>query len=80
MHRSSAPTRRAAPGSNAPPSQQSDAAVRAAGAHGERASLVLAACQALYTSSVSIDLTLTGLVGFPFLALAAAATLALALK
>jgi hypothetical protein len=27
------------------------------------ASRVLAACQALYTSSVSIDLTLTGLVG-----------------
>jgi len=31
---------------------------------GRRAARVLAACQALYTSSVSIDLTLTGLVGY----------------
>ncbi|MGN8135703.1 MFS transporter [Paraburkholderia sp. 22099] len=32
--------------------------------HGRRAARVLAVCQALYTSSVSIDLTLTGLVGY----------------
>jgi MFS family permease len=32
--------------------------------HGGRAARVLAVCQALYTSSVSIDLTLTGLVGY----------------
>ena len=31
---------------------------------GRRAARVLAVCQALYTSSVSIDLTLTGLVGY----------------
>jgi len=33
-------------------------------AGGRRAARVLAVCQALYTSSVSIDLTLTGLVGY----------------
>ncbi|HEX7913413.1 MAG TPA: MFS transporter [Paraburkholderia sp.] len=32
--------------------------------YGRRAARVLAVCQALYTSSVSIDLTLTGLVGY----------------
>lgn len=32
--------------------------------NGRRAARVLAVCQALYTSSVSIDLTLTGLVGY----------------
>ncbi|MFM0151160.1 MFS transporter [Paraburkholderia sediminicola] len=32
--------------------------------HDRRAARVLAVCQALYTSSVSIDLTLTGLVGY----------------
>ncbi|HZZ11236.1 MAG TPA: MFS transporter, partial [Paraburkholderia sp.] len=32
--------------------------------HDRRAARVLALCQALYTSSVSIDLTLTGLVGY----------------
>ena len=32
--------------------------------HGRRAARVLAVCQAVYTSSVSIDLTLTGLVGY----------------
>jgi MFS family permease len=32
--------------------------------HSRRAARVLAVCQALYTSSVSIDLTLTGLVGY----------------
>lgn len=32
--------------------------------HGRRTARVLAVCQALYTSSVSIDLTLTGLVGY----------------
>lgn len=32
--------------------------------NGRRAARVLAICQALYTSSVSIDLTLTGLVGY----------------
>ncbi|CAD6511066.1 Riboflavin transporter RfnT [Paraburkholderia kirstenboschensis] len=38
--------------------------LRGSGPHGRRAARVLAVCQALYTSSVSIDLTLTGLVGY----------------
>lgn len=37
---------------------------RGSGPHGRRDARVLAVCQALYTSSVSIDLTLTGLVGY----------------
>ncbi|HEY3599808.1 MAG TPA: MFS transporter [Paraburkholderia sp.] len=43
--------------------------------HGRRAARVLAVCQALYTSSVSIDLTLTGLVGYTLAADKALATL-----
>ncbi|MEM5382430.1 MFS transporter [Paraburkholderia phymatum] len=49
------------------PSTASDISSRATGRadpHGRRAARVLAVCQALYTSSVSIDLTLTGLVGY----------------
>ncbi|WP_211278169.1 MFS transporter, partial [Oceanospirillum multiglobuliferum] len=42
---------------------------------GRRAAWVLAACQALYTSSVSIDLTLTGLVGYQLAADKSLATL-----
>jgi MFS family permease len=38
--------------------------LRDADPHDRRAARVLAVCQALYTSSVSIDLTLTGLVGY----------------
>ncbi|WP_341314697.1 MFS transporter [Paraburkholderia sp. IMGN_8] len=41
-----------------------DAGSRHSDPHGRRAARVLAVCQALYTSSVSIDLTLTGLVGY----------------
>jgi MFS family permease len=40
------------------------AAITADDPSGRRAARVLAVCQALYTSSVSIDLTLTGLVGY----------------
>ena len=40
------------------------AAIPADDPSGRRAARVLAVCQALYTSSVSIDLTLTGLVGY----------------
>lgn len=40
------------------------AELRGSGPHGRRDARVLAVCQALYTSSVSIDLTLTGLVGY----------------
>ena len=52
-----------------PPSPTAAPAVRSdvpghADPHGRRAARVLAVCQALYTSSVSIDLTLTGLVGY----------------
>jgi MFS family permease len=43
--------------------------------HSRRAAWVLALCQALYTSSVSIDLTLTGLVGYTLAADKAFATL-----
>jgi MFS family permease len=52
-----------------PPSAASTLPTRSTGLrdadpHGRRAARVLAVCQALYTSSVSIDLTLTGLVGY----------------
>ena len=52
-----------------PPSAASSLSLRSTGLrdsdpHGRRAARVLAVCQALYTSSVSIDLTLTGLVGY----------------
>ncbi|OAJ57631.1 MFS transporter [Paraburkholderia ginsengiterrae] len=52
-----------------PPSAASSLSPRSAGLrdfdpHGRRAARVVAVCQALYTSSVSIDLTLTGLVGY----------------
>jgi MFS family permease len=52
-----------------PPAAASTISLRSAGLrdadpHGRRAARVLAVCQALYTSSVSIDLTLTGLVGY----------------
>jgi MFS family permease len=40
------------------------AGLRDSDPHDRRAARVLAVCQALYTSSVSIDLTLTGLVGY----------------
>ncbi|TDY23797.1 putative MFS family arabinose efflux permease [Paraburkholderia sp. BL6665CI2N2] len=52
-----------------PPSAASTVPAHSAGLrdtdpHDRRAARVLAVCQALYTSSVSIDLTLTGLVGY----------------
>ncbi|GAB3629425.1 Riboflavin transporter RfnT [Pandoraea terrae] len=40
------------------------AADPAAGRQGRRYAAILAACQALYTAAMSVDLTLTGLVGF----------------
>ncbi|HUN53083.1 MAG TPA: MFS transporter [Candidatus Sulfotelmatobacter sp.] len=46
-----------------------------AGLSGRRNALVLAICQALYTSSISVDLTLTGLVGYSLAADKALATL-----
>ncbi|MGV2289015.1 MFS transporter [Trinickia sp. YCB016] len=46
-----------------PPSAQSSSSDATAGL-GRRNTRVLALCQALYTSSVSIDLTLTGIVGY----------------
>jgi MFS family permease len=51
------PPELAATSSTHPDPQPSDAS-------GRRGARVLAVCQALYTSSVSIDLTLTGLVGY----------------
>ena len=54
--------------STAPTAPSSFAASQTGSGHsdpdGRRAARVLAVCQALYTSSVSIDLTLTGLVGY----------------
>ncbi|OUL94341.1 MFS transporter, partial [Paraburkholderia hospita] len=63
-----------------PPSPTAAPAVRNdvpghADPHGRRAARVLAVCQALYTSSVSIDLTLTGLVGYTLAADKSLATL-----
>ncbi|AMV41958.1 MFS transporter [Paraburkholderia caribensis] len=63
-----------------PPPIPTASAVRAdvpghADPHGRRAARVLAVCQALYTSSVSIDLTLTGLVGYTLAADKSLATL-----
>ncbi|OUL69929.1 MFS transporter, partial [Paraburkholderia hospita] len=63
-----------------PPSPTAAPAVRSdvpghADPHGRRAARELAVCQALYTSSVSIDLTLTGLVGYTLAADKSLATL-----
>lgn len=54
-------------GRTAPPSdpdQSSEPAARRARQLGRRYAAVLAACQALYTAALSVDLTLTGLVGY----------------
>jgi MFS family permease len=51
-------------GRAAPPSDSTDPAEHQRRRLGRRYAAVLAACQALYTAALSVDLTLTGLVGY----------------